>query len=134
MSDSTNRKLSSPFPTRLEEMQSMRKTAPSRSLNDYIDDIHNVLWNKPGYRESLEAVFNSEAIEGSQDADDFIAATMIRTYAGEMKIAPVKDKKLDTITKSLHVVVNRYGMGRPQRRRLVKGVVVPQNGTGTNHE
>jgi hypothetical protein len=106
----------------------VRKLKSSRTLNDLVEDIHNELMlTNAEYREYLEAVYDSEAITGSLTLDDGFAAKLIRDRARVLG-SSVQSRNEHTISKALHVVMERYGLSRRQRRRTVDGRITP----GTN--
>jgi hypothetical protein len=118
-----------PLPTKIDEWE--RKIKSERTLNDYVEDIHRMLWdNDTEYRNFLEAVWDSDAVEGSLSIDNTMAAMMIRDKAREIDGNPVGKKKLDTIVKSLGVCLRRYENSRRERRNTVKGQRVPNPDNG----
>jgi len=117
-----------PLPAKSDNWQ--RKIKSVRTLNDYVEDVHLALWDdSPEYRQFLEAVWDSDAIEGSLSIDNTMAAIMLRDKAKNIEGNPVDKKKLDTIVKALGIVLRRYEFSRRERRHTVKGVTVPfENG------
>jgi hypothetical protein len=95
------------------------RAAPQPSpaaLLDMIEEIHlSLLLEDDRYRELLEAVRDDEAVEGALWCDDIAAAIRIRD-AAKKRISPVKNQKIATIVKALHVVLRRYGLSRKERR------------------
>ena len=63
----------------------------------------------------LQAVYDEQAVEGSLAADNIGAAIMIREKAIELGL-PLADEKWATISKSLGVVLRRYGLSRKERK------------------
>jgi hypothetical protein len=114
-----------PLPSTREELLA-RKTMTSRlTLNDYVDQIHIVLWEKgTPYYKLLDAVYDEDAVEGSLAIDNSKAAEMIRAYAEENKIPEVATKKLATLVKALNVVLRRYHMTRQERAVSIGGEAV----------
>jgi hypothetical protein len=137
MNDNTSveRRRPPPLPSTKEAWDAARHGAHERTLNDHVQDIYHILVTSPEYAETfarlLDAVYDEDAVEGSLSADNLLAAKMIRDYASEgHKDEYVEHKKLATISKSLGVVMRRYGVARSQRARMVEGEMVPlQNGT-----
>jgi hypothetical protein len=116
----------SPLPAKIDDWQ--RKNKSSLTLNDYVEQIHRSLWDDdPSYRAYLEAVWDSDAVEGSLAIDNMMAAMKIRDKAPEFDGNPVGSKKLDTIVRSMNVVLRRYENSRKERRETVQGVQVPYN-------
>jgi hypothetical protein len=110
-----------PLPSTVEDLVAARKIAQVKTLNDYVDEVHEALWNDEEYRRLLESVYNEDAVEGSLIADDLLAAQMIREYARAKGITYLKDRKLATIVKSLNVVLRRYDFDRKARANTVSG-------------
>jgi hypothetical protein len=96
-----------------------------RSLNDQVEDIHVALWDNEEYRDLLDAVDNTEAVEGSLIADTFAAASMIRDYARANKVAAVMQAKLAAVVWSLKVVMRRYSMSRRERSAKADDGMLP---------
>ena len=74
----------------------------------------------------VDAVYDSEAVEGSMEADDFMATQMIRDAAKKSGNDELAGKNLDTIKHAMRVVLRRYGQGRKERREMMGGEVVPE--------
>ena len=122
------RSLSPELPENLDDWT--LKVSHEPTLNDLVHDLHKALMkdettNKQ-YRDLLRATLDSEAIEGSCSADNFMAAQMIRDRA-KLEGSPVQHKKLDSITKALGVVLRRYEASRKQRRDKLDGEIVADN-------
>lgn len=128
--DVGNRQLPvSPLPKTLDEFKKLRVHVRRRTLNDFVEDIHEELWEVSAeYMDYLDAVYDAEAIEGSRAADDLKAAECIRAYARKNNIVVVATKKLATIVKALNVVLSKHGATRRQRAKLLRGEVVEING------
>lgn len=91
-----------------------------RTFNDHVELIHFRLIDDAGYRRYLSADCNAQAIEGSLDTDDIMAAKMIRDKAKEICNLEVGEAQLTAIAKALRVVVRRYRLSRKERRELTK--------------
>lgn len=116
----------SPLPATVREFMSLRKNKSQRTLNDLVEEIHLRLYEKnERYKAFLEAVWDSDAIEGSQAIDNVMAAQLLREEAIKSNSVEVSRRKLDTIVKSLGVVLKRYGSSRKERRHTVAGEIVP---------
>jgi hypothetical protein len=118
-----------PLPTAIDDWE--RKIKHGLTLNDHVEAVHLMLWEEnPEYRAFLEAVWDSDAVEGSLSIDSTMAAQILREKAKAIDGNPAARKNLDTLKKSLGVVLNRYGNSRKERRHTVHGQVVPtDNGT-----
>jgi hypothetical protein len=113
-----------PLPAKMDEWE--RKIKITRTLNDYVEDAHKILWDEsPEYQNYLEAVWDSEAIEGSLALDNVMAATMLREKAMTIEGSILGKKKLDAIIKSLGIVLRRYQFSRKERRNTIEGQIVP---------
>lgn len=122
-----------PLPAKIDEWTRFIKV--ERTLNDYVEDVHRVLWDESeDYRLLLLAVDDSESIEGSLGADNTMAAHLLRDKATEINNKEVARRKLATITKALNVVMRRYHADRKRRKNTVGGEYVPpetpNNGVG----
>jgi hypothetical protein len=118
-----------PLPAKIDDWE--RKNKSSLTLNDHVESVHRTLWDSDEeYRRYLEAVWDSDAVEGSLAIDNVKAAEMIREKALKLDGNPVGTKKLDTIVRSLNVVLRRYENSRKERRETVQGVMVPSPSNG----
>lgn len=100
-----------------------------RTLNDLVEEMHLSLCEDEKYQSLLYAVHDSQAVEGSQAADNFAAASMIREKAKAKGSVVLMREKLHTINLALGVVLRRYGQDRKTRRNMIGGEIVP-NGNG----
>jgi hypothetical protein len=120
-----------PLPATLEEMLARRPATASRTLNDYVDDIHKQLWSAVDdkdaaeYRRLLDAVYDEDAVEGSLAIDNAKAAEIIRVRATKAKLDYVANKKLMTLVKAMNVVLRRYHMTRKERATRLGGEDIP---------
>jgi hypothetical protein len=114
----------------------VRKTQFNLTNNDRVERLHMKILNDPKkserYRDSLNAVTDAEAIEGSLAIDNADAARMIRDEAGASGDHVVAKLKLKAIVVHLNVVMNRYGVSRAARRQMINGQHV--NSTSENGE
>ena len=86
--DNLYRSRPTPLPAKMDDWE--RKIKSVRMLNDYVEDVHRALWDgDPKYREFLEAVWDSDAVEGSLAIDNTMAAMMIREKAKDIDGNPV---------------------------------------------
>lgn len=120
------------LPAKMEDWQ--RTLQGHRTINDHVEDVLEVLVNKsPEFRALLEAVWDTDAVEGSLSADNIIAAQMIRDAARkeDPEHHPLAKRKLATLVRSLGVVLRRYDADRKTRRQTVDGKIVPD---GNNND
>jgi hypothetical protein len=124
-----------PLPATVEDMQSKRVVKPTITLNDMVEEVHFRLYPNPDYAALLNAVWDSEAVEGSLAADNYKAADMIREEAKRQGNTVLSTKNWATIAKSLGVVLRRFESDRKTRRQTVHGERVPDGeGNGAqNH-
>jgi hypothetical protein len=122
-----------PLPATVREFMSLRKSKSLRTLNDQIEELHLTLYEKDEhYKAFLEAVWDSDAVEGSLAIDNVMAAKLIREHAGKGGNVEVGRRKLDTIVKCLGVVLRRYGSSRKERRNTVGGELISDTGNGND--
>ena len=117
-----------PLPAAIEEWH--RKLKAERTLNDQVEDIHRMLVEDEDYIAFLKAIYDEQAVEGSLSADNIMAAEMVRERAKKIDGSEVAKEKLATISKSLGVVLRRYGSSRKERRQTVHGEMVPTESNG----
>lgn len=106
-----------------------------RTINDLVEDVHRALIEDaekgPDYLKYLHAVYNSQAVEGSMDADDLEAAGLIREKARSLDNNELANEKKQTIVNAMKVVLRRYHASREERRRGFEGdTVTNANGRG----
>jgi hypothetical protein len=117
-----------PVPVPRDLAKWTRKSPFSRTLNDQVEEIHRALMDQEheDYITFLDAVHDSQAVEGSLAIDNSKAAEIIRNYAldAEHPNSYLAKQKLATIVKSLGVVLRRYNQSRVERRNTVSGQTV----------
>jgi hypothetical protein len=111
-----------PLPARAEDWH--RQIKAERTLNDLVEDIHNMLREDGDYLRYLYAVYDEQAVEGSLSADNLELAAMIRDKAKQLGNTEIASQKKATLVKALNVVTKRYGQSRKQRRNRIGGEVV----------
>jgi hypothetical protein len=132
MLDTTKRNyVARPLPTDIADW--VRKTDFNRTNNDRVEDLHLKLVNDPKrsakYIETLKAVTDTEALEGSLAIDNADAARMLRDAATEAGDHVIARLKLKAIVIHLNVVLKRYGQSRAERRQLIGGeYIASENG------
>lgn len=116
-----------PLPANIDDWT--RHIKAERTLNDLVEDLHRILVNESEeYRAYLRAVDDRLAITGSMDFDDFKACDIIKAKAVEIGSAEVAQEKHGIINLALGVVLRRYKASRRQRRNMLRGQVVAENG------
>lgn len=111
-----------PLPTTVRDL--VRSKPATRTLHDMVEELYLRLYDNSRFHALNEAVYRSQAVEGSIDADDHEAARMTRELANEIN-SPVKNEKLATIVKSLRFVARRYNQSRKERRNTLGGTILP---------
>jgi hypothetical protein len=101
-----------------------RRHKDVRSLIDQTEEVHQLLWEDPEYRQYFNAAYNDQAVEGSLIADDFMAVSKIKAKAKAQEVGnqSVAAAKIHDLTIALHRVAGRYeGLTRKERRAMVNG-------------
>jgi hypothetical protein len=119
-----------PLPITKEELEAHRKVFHQPTLNDVVHEYHIALWDDPQYRRFLDAVYDSDAVEGSLALDNGEAAHMIRERAKLANDDRLATKKKAVIVLALNVVLRRYGISRKERAREVAGQIVDMSNNG----
>ncbi len=105
-----------PLPKDKAALIAQRKVMRTRTLNDYVDDIHVKLWGESSvYMRFLDAVEDAGTVEGSTAIDNVKAAECIRDYARNNDIPYVADQRLKSLVHAMNVVLARYNMTRQER-------------------
>ena len=127
MSTEGNGKELRPEPAKLPDTVSgalaHRKLKQRPTLNDEVESLMLLVWEDDQFQSYLDAVYDSQAIEGSLAIDNVKLAELIRDKAKAIGNR-VAQEKLATIVKSLNVVLRRYGFSRKERRDVVSGKIV----------
>lgn len=114
-----------PIPTSVAELDLLYRLARRPTLNDIVQRVVKSLIADPKFQKLIRAGHDSQAVEGSMAADNFMAAMMVREKATEDKVEDVIEENLSTINRALQVVLRRYGLGRKQRRYTIDGEFIP---------
>ena len=119
-----------PLPATLQDLMSRRNRIAPPNLNNKVELLYLDLYPDPKFQRYLDAVYASDAQEGSLYADDLLAAQMIRQYAidGDRDLY-VAGKNLATIARALNVVQARYGISRKARAQKVGDTSVDDDDT-----
>lgn len=105
-----------PLPATRESLVAQYRLKRKRNINDYVEEILLKLWPEQSFMKYLDALYDSQAVEGSLEADDFEAARIIRQYAKDDNHSPlVAGENLTTIVRAMRVAQRRYNIGRQQR-------------------
>jgi len=105
----------SPLPTTRSALEASRVLKRRPTILDLIEPIVIALWEDENFTKLVDAVVDSDSVEGSTDADDQEAARMIREYAKSNRHPEVAKRNLKTLTHALRLVLKRFGQGRAQR-------------------
>ena len=115
------------LPDTVAEFRTLRKGQIQHTLNDVVEQYHLKLYDNEDYTRLLYAVYDEQAVEGSLAADNIEAARMLRLAAQQENNIVLAREKLATISKSLGVVLRRYGSSRRERRDMIGGEIVPND-------
>jgi hypothetical protein len=118
-----------PLPTTTQDLLAQRRLKAKRTINDLVEDVIVRLWEDKAFMKYVDAVYDSDTVEGSMEIDDTMAAIMIRETAKKMGSEELAEKKLDVIVHAMRVVLRRYGQDRRERRNTIGGQVVPDEAT-----
>ena len=119
-----------PLPATRADLLAGYKLKRRRNINDLVEEIIVKLWdNDENFMKYVDAIYNEQAVEGSLDEDDTMAALIIRDVARKEKQMEVADKNLRTIKLAMRVGLRRFGVSRPERdeeaQRLASTPMLP---------
>ena len=105
-----------PLPETRANLLAQYRLKRKRSINDLVEEIIIKLWDSDGdFMRYLDAVWNEQAVEGSIDEDDTMAAQIIRNFAKKENNSAVSEQNLRTIKLAMRVGLRRVGVDRPTR-------------------
>jgi len=114
-------KVAPPLPETRTDLLAQYKLRRRRSINDLVEEVIVKLWdNDEKFMKYVEAIYDSQAIEGSMDDDDVMAALIIRDTAKRDKHVEVADQNVHTIKLAMRVALRRFDLGRGQRYDLAE--------------
>jgi hypothetical protein len=91
-----------------------RKSLAPKSLIDQVDELFGKIWDESAeFRSLQEALFDSDAVEGSLKADDYKGALFMRDWVAEGH--PVKEQKMESLARALRYARKRWGISRTTR-------------------
>lgn len=111
----SKRDLVKPIPRTSQGLLAQRMMKKTVNLHDQVEQIITDLIPDDIFFALIDAVYPEQSIEGSLTADDHEAARMIRDYAKDNGYPVVRHQKIQTLIRSLKVVLRRYDLGRRQR-------------------
>ena len=101
MAEATQLKVAPPLPATRTDLLAGYKLKRRRSINDLVEEIVVKLWdNDEQFMKYVDAIYNEQAVEGSLDDDDTMAAIIIRDTAK-------RDKHMEVANKIAMVVINK---------------------------
>jgi hypothetical protein len=112
------------------------RTKDRLTINDHVQVAHLALREDAGYMRMIDAIYDSEAVEGALSDDDVFAALAIRRWAEQQDadVSPSASAILQANTATIRhahlIVLSRYGMSRKQRRKTVGGHAVDSDNNG----
>lgn len=109
-------KVAPPLPASRQELLAGYKLKRRRTINDRVEEVIVKLWDvNEQFMKLVTAIYDSEAVEGSLEDDDMMAAIVIRDYAKKEGHVEVADQKVHTIKLAMRVGLRRFGVSRPER-------------------
>jgi hypothetical protein len=123
-----------PLPVTREALEAARMLKARPTILDLIEPIVLALWEDEDFRRFVDAIVDSDAIEGSMEYDDVRAAEMIRDHARANNHTDIGGKNLKTLVHALRLVLKRYGQGRKQRGSIIGGETVMADQEASNPE
>ena len=109
------------LPQTRSDLLAQYKLKRRRSINDLVEEVIVKLWdNDENFMRYVEAIYDSQAIEGSMADDDVMAALIIRDTAKRDKHIEVADQNVHTIKLAMRVALKRFDIGRGQRYDLAQ--------------
>src|SRR5215510_1501883 len=121
-SDLSVRPAPPPLPATQQDLLARRRRRFTPSLIDEAQEVHEALWEDAEYRKYFNAAYNEQAVEGSLEADDFMATMMVRNKAREMGLLLAANATIHDLTIAMHRVAGRYeGLTRKERRAVING-------------
>jgi hypothetical protein len=116
MTEAALLKVAPPLPATRTDLLAQYKLKRRRSINDLVEEIVVKLWDKnENFMKYVDAIYNEQAVEGSLDEDDTMAALIIRDVAEKDKHVEVAKQNLRTIKLAMRVCLRRFGVSRPER-------------------
>jgi len=107
-----------PLPATRADLLAGYKLKRKRSINDLVEEIIVKLWDHDEeFMKYVDAIYDEEAVEGSLEDDDTMAAQIIRNYAKKENHTEVAGKNLHTIKLAMRVGLRRFGIARPEREQ-----------------
>jgi hypothetical protein len=105
-----------PLPATRADLLAGYKLKRKRSINDLVEEVIVRLWDQnEEFMKYVDAIYDSDAIEGSLEEDDTMAAQIIRNVAKKENLTEVAAKNLHTIKLAMRVGLRRFGVARPER-------------------
>jgi hypothetical protein len=115
-----------PLPQTKADLLAGYKLKRKRSINDLVEEIVVKLWDQDDdFMKYVDAIYDSDAVEGSLAEDDTIASQIIRNYAGKHNHVEVAGKNLHTIKLAMKVALRRFGVDRPEREEKAVQLLPP---------
>lgn len=114
-------KVAPTLPQTRDGLLAQYKLKRKRSINDLVEEVIVKLWdNDENFMKYIDAIYDSQAVEGSMDDDDVMAALIIRDTAKRDKHVEVSDQNVHTIKLAMRVALRRFDVARGQRYDLAK--------------
>ena len=121
MSEATQLRVPPPLPDTRAALLSQYKLKRKRSINDLVEEVIVKLWDKnQDFMKYVDAIYDSQAVEGSLVEDDTMAAMIIREVAKKDKHEEVGAQNLHTIKLAMRVCLRRFDVDRDFREENAK--------------
>jgi hypothetical protein len=116
MVEATQLKVPPPLPETRADLLAQYKLKRRRSINDLVEEVVLKMWeDDEEFVKLVEAIYDAQAVTGSQADDDVLAAVAILDRAKRDKHAEVALQKVHTVKLAMKVVLNRFQIGRHTR-------------------
>lgn len=116
MVEATQLKVAPPLPATRSGLLAGYKLKRRRNINDLVEEIIVKLWDQhEEFMKYVNAIYDEQAVEGSLNDDDVMAALIIRDIAKKDKHVEVAAQNVATIKRAMRVGLRRFGISRPER-------------------
>jgi hypothetical protein len=116
MTEATQLRVPPPLPETRADLLAQYKLKRKRSINDLVEEVIVKLWDvDDDFMKYINAIYDSQAVEGSLEEDDTMAAQIIRNVAKKEQRVEVASQNLHTIKLALRVGLRRFDVDRPTR-------------------
>jgi hypothetical protein len=114
-----------PLPATVSELDALLTYKQRKTIIDYAGEVNDMLWEDPEYRKYWNAIFKEQAITGSVDGDQFVAAQMVKAKAREMGMVQLQNEKETAIRKALRRHI--FGRHKPLKEQREAALLTKQD-------